>query len=186
MDMQGEFLHFQLVDQIVDLTFQGIGKQDGRFDFPLSETNGTVFIGSDIHGRTYPLARDLHQSEFAQRKDVVFGPVFLHVLAHALVKFLPVFCQVHIDEVHHNDSAHISQPELACQLISCAQVYVECICLLSVGRFGTVSTVYVHHVECFSMFDNQVSSAFIGNGLSERGLDLFGDTEIIEIGSWPV
>lgn len=34
----------------------------------------------------------------------------------------------------------------------------------------------------FCVFNNQVSSTLIRNGFSERGFDLFGNTEVVEYG----
>ena len=90
VDVQGKFLYLQFVDQVVNLAFQRIRKEDGRFDGALSEAGRTGFVGSYIHGWTYALAGDLHQSEFAERQNVVLGSVFLHVLAHTFVELLPV------------------------------------------------------------------------------------------------
>ena len=85
VDVKGKFLYLQLVYQVVYLVFQGVCKEDGRFDGALTETGGACFVGSYIHGRSHTLAGDLHQSELAQGQYVVFCPVFLHVLAHAFV-----------------------------------------------------------------------------------------------------
>ena len=35
--------------------------------------------------------------------------VFLHVLTHALIKFLSILGLSHIDEIYNDDSTHISQ-----------------------------------------------------------------------------
>ena len=40
MYVQGEFLHVVFVDQAVDLSFQAVGKQDGRLNRSCSETGG--------------------------------------------------------------------------------------------------------------------------------------------------
>ena len=133
VDVQGKFLYLQFVDQIVYLTFQRVGEEDGWLDASLAETGWASFIGVHVHGRAYTLAGNLHESEFAERQDVVLGTVFLHVLAHAFVEFLPVLGQTHIDEVDYNDAAHITQTQLSGQLIGCSQVYVEGVGLLTVG-----------------------------------------------------
>ena len=108
MDVQRKFLHFQLIDQIVDLAFQGIGKQDGRLDFSFSETGRTIFVCIHVHGRADALTGDLHQTELAERQNIMFCTVFLHVLTHAFVEFLPVFSKIHINEVDNDDSSHVS------------------------------------------------------------------------------
>ena len=72
--------------------------------------------------------------------------VFLHVLAHPFVEHLSVFCEVHVDEVHHDDTSHVSQSQLSGQFVGGTKVHFKCVCLLSLFRTRTVSTIYVHHV----------------------------------------
>ena len=92
------------------------------------------------------MSSDLHQSEFGERQYAVACAVLLHVFHHPFVQLLPVFRQRHIDEVHYDDAAHVAQPQLACQLIGCAQVDVDGVHLLALGRFGTISAVDVDNV----------------------------------------
>lgn len=107
VDMQCKFFYLQLIDQIVDFTFQCIRKQDRRLDFSFSETGRAIFVCRDIHSRTYPLACDLHQSEFAKGQNIMFRTVFLHILAHTFIELLPVLGKVHVDEVDNDDASHI-------------------------------------------------------------------------------
>ena len=109
MDVQGKFLDLQFVDQVVNLAFQCVRKEYGRFDGSFSEAGGAGFVGGDVHGGTYTLTGYLHEAEFAEWQDVVLGTVFLHVLTHAFVEFLPVFGQVHVDKVDNDDATHIAQ-----------------------------------------------------------------------------
>ena len=62
------------------------------------------------------------------------------------------------------------------------RVYIQCVSLLPVGRFGAVSAIDIHYMKRFCVFNNQVSSTLIRNGFSERGFDLFGNTEVVEYG----
>ena len=168
MDVQREFLYLQLVGKVVNLALQRIGEEDGRLDGALAEAGGAGLCGVYVHGRTYTLPGDLHQAELAQRQDVVPGSVLLHVVAHALVEFLPVFGFVHVDEVHHDDASHIPQPELACQFVGGTEVDFQGIGFLPVGVLGAVAAVHIHHVECFGVLDDEVCAALVRDGLSER------------------
>ena len=49
MDVQGKFLDLQFVDQVVNLAFQCVRKEYGRFDGSFSEAGGAGFIGGDVH-----------------------------------------------------------------------------------------------------------------------------------------
>ena len=108
VDVQCKFLDLQLIDQVVNFTFQCICKQNGRLDFPFAETGRAVFVGGYVHSGTHTLTGNLHQTEFAEGQDVVLCTVFLHVLTHAFVQFLAVFGKVHVDKIDNDDSSHIS------------------------------------------------------------------------------
>ena len=131
MYVQVEFLDSNLVDQVVNLALKLICKEDARLDGALAETSGTGLFDAYVHSRAHTLARDLHQSELRQGKDVVAGAILLHVLAHALVEHLAVFGKVHVDEVYDDDTSHIPEPELACQFVGCAEVHFQYVRLLS-------------------------------------------------------
>ena len=109
MDVQRKSLYLQFVDQVVNLTLQSIRKKDGWLYATFPEAGGTGFIRVDIHGRTHALAGNLHQSKFAERQNVMFSSVFLHVLTHTFVQFLPVLGQIHVNEVNHDNTTHITQ-----------------------------------------------------------------------------
>ena len=132
-----------------------------------SEADGAGFSSGDIHGRAYPLACYLHQSEFAERKYVVLGPVFLHVLTHAFIELLPVFRQIHVDEVNDDNSSHITQAQLACQLVGCSQVNLQSIGFLAIFSFGSVAAIYIYHVHGLCVFNDEVCTAFVGDCFPE-------------------
>ena len=60
--------------------------------------------------------------------------VFLHDFAHVLVQFLAVFGLGHIDEVDHDDAAHIAQAQLPGYLVGGEQVHVQRVALLIGAR----------------------------------------------------
>ena len=143
MNVQVEGLDANLVDEVVNLTLQLVGEKNTRLDLAATKTSGTGFVYTHIHGRTHTLTRNLHQAKLAQRQNVVASAVFLHVLAHALVEHLPVFCHVHVDEVDDDDAAHVAEAKLAGQLIGSAKVHVErglLICVAISSRFALCVT----------------------------------------------
>ena len=145
-------------------------------------TGRTVFFDGYIHSRTHTLTRDLHESELTERQDIVASTVFLHVLAHALIEQLSVFCQCHIDEIDDDDAAHISQSQLTSQLIGSTEVGLQCIGFLSVFFLNACTAVDIHHVHCFGMLDDEVGASFVVDGASEARFQLLGDVEVVEDG----
>ena len=106
--------------------------------------------------------------------------VFLHVFAHPLVEHLPVFCEVHVDEVYHNDTSHVSQSQLSGQFVGSAEVHFQCVCFLPLFRTRTVSAVYVHHMQRFGMLYDKICAMFVVNGFPKTRFNLFGDVEVIK------
>ena len=114
-----------------------------------------------VHSRTHALARDLHEAELAKRQNVVASTVFLHVFTHALIEHLPVFSQVHVNEVDHDDAAHVAQAQLSGQLIGSAEVGFKGVGFLSVFFLDSRSAINVYHVHGFSVFNNQVGPPLV-------------------------
>ena len=79
-----------------------------------------------------------------------------HYLTHMLEERLAVFRLVHVDEIDHDDAAHVAEPKLARDLVGGADVYVESVCLLVVTGFGAVAGIHVDYVEGLRMLDNDV------------------------------
>ena len=180
MDVQVELLNANLIDKAVNLTLQLVGEKETRLYGSLAETGGAGLFYVYIHSRSNALTCNLHQSELRQRQYVVACSVFLHVLAHALVEHLPVFCQIHVDEVHDDDSAHIAQSELSCQLVSSSEIHLQCVALLSFFRSGSVAAVHVYHVHCLGVFDDEVSAMLIVHRFSEARLNLLSDVKVVK------
>ena len=145
-----------------------------------AEAGGTFFFHHYVHGGTYPLARDLHETKFAKRQYVVTRAVLLHDLHHVLVELVTMLSLGHIDEVNNYDAAYITQPELTCNFIGSADVYVEGTQFLRLRVFRAVAAVYVYHVEGFGMFNNKVCPALECNSFTEGGLYLLCYSKFVE------
>ena len=98
-----------LFDEHGELIFNQFREEDGRLYLATSGAGGTVFSCLDMHFGPDPLTGDLHQAKLTQRKDVVLGFINRHHLLHPVVQLLLVVVLVHINEVHHDNPAHISQ-----------------------------------------------------------------------------
>ncbi len=70
-------------------------------------------------------------------------------------------------KVNDNNTTHITQSQLARQFIGSSQIDIQCVSLLSVTGFGTVTAIDIHHMKRFSVFNNQVSSTLIRNRFTE-------------------
>ena len=103
-----------------------------------------------------------------------------HHLLHVVVEGLAVFVLGHIDEVDHDDAAHIAQPQLAGYLVGGAQVNLEGVCLLVLVGLGAVARVDVDDVQGLGVLDDDVGARLEGDGFSERRFYLSRDVEGVE------
>ena len=157
--MQREVFHFQLADQVIDFTFQLIGKQYGRLCAPASVACRTSFLDINVNNRANPLSGNLHQPKLTQRQNVVFCSVVGQIFPHTVENLLAIFTFVHINEVHHNNASHIPQSQLPGYFIGCSQIYFHGIDFLSASGFRPVSAVDINHMHGFCVFNNQIGSA---------------------------
>ena len=78
MDIESQFLHSKTVGDVVNLSFQRVGEEEGRLDSSLAHARRAFLFNIDVHGWTYTLACDLHESELRERQDVVACTIWLH------------------------------------------------------------------------------------------------------------
>ena len=182
MNVKPELFDVVVLGELANFVFKHFGEEQTRLNGAGSTACGAGFLNVDVGGRAYSLAGDLHESEFRKWQDVVARTVVLHVLAHALIEFLPVFWLIHVDEVNYNDASHVAQSQLSGQLVGCSEVNVECIYFLSFGRSRAVAAIDVYHVECFGMFNDEICSALIGDDASKRLFHLACDAKVVEDG----
>ena len=179
--MQIELADSDFVDEGVNLTLQRIRKEDTRLDGTFTETGGTGLLDVDAHGRSDALTGDLHEAELRQWEDVVLGTVLLHVLTHALVEHLTILGQFHIDKVDDDDTSHIAQSQLACQLVGCSQIGLQGIGLLTV-LLDTRSAVDVDDMHGLCVLDDEIGAVLVVDGLAEARFQLFGHIVVVEDG----
>lgn len=109
----------------------------------------------------------------------MLGTVLLHVLAHALIEQLSVFGKIHVDEVDNNNTSHVSEAQLSCQLISSAEVNIQCICFLTFLT-SSVATVYIDNVQGLGVLDDEISTVLVVNNTTKASFNLLGNAEIVE------
>ena len=182
MHVEHEAADAEFAGELGDFLFEDIGEEEAGLDGALAQTGGAGLIDAHFHDGAHALTGDLHQAELAQRQDVVAGAVALHVFYHAFVELLAVLGEVHVDEVHDDDAAHIAQAQLSCEFIGSAEVDFECVGLLPICILGAVAAVDIDNVQGLGVFDDEVSAVLVADGLTERGLDLSCHVEIVEDG----
>jgi hypothetical protein len=74
------------------------------------------------------------------------------------VERLPVLRFVHVDEVDHDDAAHVAQAQLAGYFVGGPEVDLQGVVLLVCAGFCAVARVYVDNVQRFGVLDDDVCS----------------------------
>src|ERR1051326_5967646 len=133
---------------MLDVTFNLMSHQNRSVDLTGTIARRANFAGDDVHLRAYSLAGNLHQTEFRKWQYGVFGTIVLHLFLHLLRDELLVVEISHIDKIDNNYSAHITQPQLACDFAHSLKVYGECCSFLILLAVAFISTVDIDHVKC--------------------------------------
>ncbi len=69
-----------------------------------------------------------------------------------------MFRLVHVDEINHDNAAHVAQSELAGNLVGSPHVYFKGVCLLIGRAFRSVARVDIDNVERLGVFDDDVGT----------------------------
>ena len=109
----------------------------------------------------------------------MLGTVLLHILAHAFIEQLSVFCKIHVDKVDNDDASHISETQLSCQLIGSAEVYIESICFLTFLT-STIAAVYIDNMQSFGVLNDEICTMLVVDNTTKSSFNLLGDAEVVE------
>ncbi|MPM94918.1 hypothetical protein SDC9_142067 [bioreactor metagenome] len=77
----------------------------------------TIIIHSRVHALRVTLTGHLHEAQLRDGQDMGFGLVAPETFLHALIDRLLVAARFHIDEVEHDQAAHVAEPQLASDLV---------------------------------------------------------------------
>jgi hypothetical protein len=61
-----------------------------------------------MHAFAVPLPGHLHQTELGDGQDVRLGLVAAELVAHAVIDLLLVLARFHVNEVEHDEAAHVA------------------------------------------------------------------------------
>ena len=75
-----------------------------------------------------------------------------------VIELLAVLLFVHLDEVDHDDAAHLAQAQLPRYFVGGAQIDFERVAFLIVGCLGAVARVDVDNVKGLGALDDQIGA----------------------------
>ena len=105
---RGRFLRISLQ---LALDFHAHGQ--GALDLAAAFAVRAVVIDRGAHAFGVALAGHFHQAELGDGQDVGLGLVAAQAFLHALIDLLLVAARFHVDEVEHDQAAHVAQAQLA-------------------------------------------------------------------------
>src|SRR5665213_2293670 len=125
------------------------------------------------------LARHFHEAELRNRQDVRLGLVAAQTVLHALIDLLLVAPSFHVNEVEHDETAHVAQAKLPRNFFGGFEVHFQD------GRFLVAaalvpSGVHVNRHECLSLVNDDVAAAFQMHLAREGVFQLLADVESVE------
>ena len=109
------------VNQAHDAQGEGFNPADGAL--PL--TARADFAAGFTQRRPQALSGHLQQAKAGDLADLNPCTVDFQRFAHLLLDFALVFGRRHVDEIDHNQAAHVAQPQLACDLFRGFQVGLQ-------------------------------------------------------------
>src|ERR1051326_7529141 len=140
-----------------------------------------VVINGSMDAFGMALARHLHQAKLRDWKHVRFCFVSAQTFFHFLIDRLPMPRVFHVDEVEHDEAAHIAQAQLARNLVSGFDVYFENGIFLVLAAFVPAS-IDVDGNESFGLIDNDVTAALEMHLTGKRILQLARNSKPVEDG----
>ena len=168
MNVKDEILDFQCIHKVVKFFVQSVGQKERRTYLAFAVAGWTFFRRVDVKCRADALTRDLHESELAEREDVVTRTVICHHFAHVFEELLTMFGLVHVDKVDDDDATHVAQAQLPGYLVGGTEVDLKRVAFLIRSGFRTVAGIDIDDMEGFSMFDDYLGTRFERHRLSER------------------
>ena len=172
LDLAGALLHDLFFDQAKDAQRQGFHVTD----MALSVTARADNAGGFTQARPQPLSGQLKQAKARDATQLDTGPVSLQGIAHAVFHIALIACRPHVDEVHHDQAADITQAQLAGDFIRRFQVGVQG-GFLNVRALGGPGGVDIDGYQRFGGIDDNGTTGRQFHFTLEGGLDLGFDLE---------
>ena len=167
----------QFLELALDLHAHGGGGLDLAATFAIR----TVVIHGGANAFTVALAGHLHQAKLRDRQDVGLGLVAAQTIPHPVVNLLAVAPGFHVNEIKHDESAHVAKAKLPRDFLSSFEVHFQDQCVLIFAAFMTAG-VHVNRHERFG-FINDDGAAALQIHLSREGVfQLLADVEAVEHG----
>ncbi len=99
--------------------------REGALDLAAALAIRAIVIDGGAHAFGVALARHLHQAELRDGQDVGLGLVAAQAFLHPLIDLLLVAPRFHVNEVQHDQAAHVAQAKLPADFVGGFEVDLE-------------------------------------------------------------
>ncbi len=128
------------------------------------------------------LAGNGHQAEIVELENLVGSPVGAHGFFEGLHDFLAVFALIHIDEIDHDDSAEIAQPDLTHNLFDRVSIGLDDGVFEAVGAADEFAGIDVDGHQSLGLVDDDMAAGLQPDLGAQGFFNLLGDPELVEDG----
>ena len=125
------------------------------------------------------LARHFHQAKLRNGQDVGLGLVAAQTFLDALIHGLLVAARLHVNEIEHDESAHVAQPELAANFLGGFEVHLQD-CGVLVAAALVPAGVHVNRHQRLRFVNDDVAAALQMHLAREGVLQLLADVEPVK------
>src|ERR1017187_6266823 len=168
-----------LLQDFLELALDLHAHGGGALDLAPALAIRSVVIDGSADAFAVTLAGHLHQAELRDGQDVGLGLVAAQALAHAVVDLLAVAPGFHVNEVEHDEAAHVAQAELPGDFLGGFEVDLEDKRLLILAAL-VAAGVDVNRHERLGFINDDVAAALQMHLAGEGVLQLLADAKAVE------
>jgi hypothetical protein len=121
-ELEIRFVARAFLQDFLELALDFHAHGDGALDLAAALAIRAVVIDGGAHAFGVALARHFHQAELRDGQDVRLGLVAAQAVLHALIDLLLVAARFHVNEIEHDEAAHVAQAQLAADFLGGLEV----------------------------------------------------------------
>ena len=121
-ELEVRFVARAFLQDFVELALDFHAHGDGALHLAAALAIRAVVIDGGAHAFGMALAGHFHQAELRDGQDVRLGLVAAQAVLDALIDLLLVAARFHVNEVQHDEAAHVAQAQLAADFLGRLQV----------------------------------------------------------------
>jgi len=178
-ELEIRFVPRSLLEDFAQLALDLDAHGDGALHPASAFAVGAIVIDRVVHAFRMALAGHFHEAELRNGEDVCLGFVPPQAFFHLLIDLLLVPARLHVNEIEHDQAAHVAQAQLPGDFLRGLEVHLED------GRFLVLAAlvaacVHIDRHERFRFVHDDVAAALEVHLAGEGVFELARDAEPVE------